>query len=86
MQCRRVDSLKDFRRAFAKILCSCCSSAQKRRQNLVKQNRFSSLMAKDGKHYHNKRKSHEEVVLNSLEVVQSHSCDHRLTINETLPL
>ncbi|CAG2164749.1 unnamed protein product [Oppiella nova] len=76
---------RDFRRAFRRILCSCCTSGHNRRNNLLKQNRFS-YNAKDGKH-NPKRKSNEEIVLNSLGAPQSHSCDDNgLGICETLPI
>ncbi len=73
---------KDFRRAFRKILCSCCSS-QNRRNKALKQNRFSYC------HRAHKipatRKSNEEMVLNSLEI-QSNSCAVKTLQNEIMSL
>ncbi|XP_054167218.1 dopamine receptor 2-like [Oppia nitens] len=81
---------RDFRRAFRRILCSCCISKRDRHNNRLKHNRFS-YVAKDGKHGYPKHRSNEEIVLNSIEasVTHNHTCDDHtngLRISETLPI
>lgn len=67
---------RDFRRAFRKILCSCCTGKQRRDKHI--HNRFSYCAAKVPKMTKPnetaiKRKGNDEFVLNSLQV-RNNSC------------